>query len=70
MTYYKPYVDSKGLHIPTYNDILEKLVASMKQIYGDDIYLETGPPDFENSPYLPYGSNRTELSSAGFLLLL
>lgn len=47
MTYYKPYVDSKGLHIPTYNDILEKLVASMKQIYGDDIYLDNSSPDYQ-----------------------
>lgn len=47
MTYYKPYVNSKGLHIPTYNDILEKLVASMKQIYGDDIYLDNSSPDYQ-----------------------
>lgn len=47
MTYFKPYVDSKGLHIPTYNDILETLVASMKQIYGDDIYLDNSSPDYQ-----------------------
>lgn len=32
MTYFKPYVDSTGLHIPTYNDILEDMIAAMKQI--------------------------------------
>lgn len=47
MTYFKPYVDSKGLHIPTYNDILETLVASMKQIYGDDIYFDNSSPDYQ-----------------------
>ena len=47
MTYFKPYVDSKGLHISTYNDILEHLVSSMKQIYGDDIYLDNSSPDYQ-----------------------
>lgn len=44
MTYFKPYVDSTGLHIPTYNDILEDMIAAMKQIYGDDIYLDNSSP--------------------------
>lgn len=47
MTYFKPYVDSKGLHISTYNDILEHLISSMKQIYGDDIYLDNSSPDYQ-----------------------
>lgn len=47
MTYFKPYVDSSGLHIPTYNDILEDLIAAMKQIYGDDIYLDNSSPDYQ-----------------------
>lgn len=47
MTYFKPYVDSTGLHIPTYNDILEDMIASMKQIYGDDIYLDNSSPDYQ-----------------------
>lgn len=47
MTYFKPYVDSTGLHIPTYNDILEDVIAAMKQIYGDDIYLDNSSPDYQ-----------------------
>ena len=47
MTYFKPYVDSSGLHIPTYNDILEDMIAAMKQIYGDDIYLDNSSPDYQ-----------------------
>jgi uncharacterized phage protein gp47/JayE len=47
VTYFKPYVDSTGLHIPTYNDILEDMIAAMKQIYGDDIYLDNSSPDYQ-----------------------
>lgn len=47
MTYFKPYVDSTGLHIPTYNDILEDMIAAMKQIYGDDIYPDNSSPDYQ-----------------------
>lgn len=47
MTYFKPYVDGTGLHIPTYNDILEDMIAAMKQIYGDDIYLDNSSPDYQ-----------------------
>lgn len=47
MTYFKPYVDSTGLHIPTYEDILEDMIAAMKEIYGDDIYLDNSSPDYQ-----------------------
>ena len=47
MTYFKPYVDSTGLHIPTYQDILDDMIDSMKQIYGDDIYLDNSSPDYQ-----------------------
>lgn len=47
MAYFKPYVDSTGLHIPTYNDILEDMIAAMKEIYGDDIYLDNSSPDYQ-----------------------
>ena len=38
MSYFKPYIDSTGLHIPTYNDILEKMTEDAKQ-YSDPIYI-------------------------------
>lgn len=47
MAYVKPYIDSQGLHLPTYNDILEDMIAKMKQIYGDDIYLENDSADYQ-----------------------
>lgn len=47
MAYFKPYVDSAGLHIPTYNDILEDMIAGMKKIYGDDIYLGNDSADYQ-----------------------
>ena len=39
MSYFAPYVDGSGLHMPTYQDILDDMIASMKKIYGSDIYL-------------------------------
>lgn len=47
MSYFKPYVDSAGLHTPTYNDILEDLKAEMRKIYGEDIYLENDSADYQ-----------------------
>lgn len=40
MAYVAPYIDDAGLHIPTYNDILEDLIEEFKSIYGQDIYLD------------------------------
>jgi uncharacterized phage protein gp47/JayE len=47
MSYFAPYVDATGLHLPTYQDILDDLVASAKAIYGDDIYLEEDSADYQ-----------------------
>lgn len=47
MAYFSPYVDDAGLHIPTYNDIRDDLVASFKQIYGEDIYLDNDSQDYQ-----------------------
>lgn len=47
MAYFAPYVDEAGLHIPTYNDIRDDLVAAYKRIYGDDIYLEPDSQDYQ-----------------------
>ena len=47
MAYFKPYVDSTGLHIPTYNDILADMIAAMKEIYGTDIYLGNDSADYQ-----------------------
>lgn len=47
MSYFAPYVDSSGLHIPTYADILEDIISKMKEIYGQDIYLENDSADYQ-----------------------
>lgn len=47
MSYFAPYVDNAGLHLPTYQDILDDLIASMKQIFGQDIYLENDSADYQ-----------------------
>lgn len=45
MAYFAPYVDSSGLHIPTYSDILADLKTQMQSIFGSDIYLENDSVD-------------------------
>ena len=47
MSYFKPYIDSTGIHIPTYNDILEKMEEDAKTIFGSDIYLENDSADYQ-----------------------
>jgi len=47
VTYFAPYVDSAGLHICSYQDIVDSLVATAKGIYGSDIYLEPDSQDYQ-----------------------
>jgi len=57
MSYFAPYIDEYGPHVPSYNDILEYLVGDpdniesnpgiFRQIYGMDIYLENDSPDYQ-----------------------
>lgn len=47
MTYFAPYVDAAGLHIPTYMDIENQLVADAQAVYGSDIYLAPDSQDFQ-----------------------
>ena len=47
MSYFTPYVDGSGLHLPTYQDILADMIASMKKIYGSDIYLGNDSADYQ-----------------------
>jgi len=47
MAYFAPYVDSQGLHLPTFNDILEKRIADAKSIFGQDIYLGNDSLDYQ-----------------------
>jgi uncharacterized phage protein gp47/JayE len=47
MAYFAPYVDDAGLHIPSYIDIRDDLLAQFRQIYGDDLYLENDSQDYQ-----------------------
>lgn len=57
MSYFAPYIDEYGAHIPSYNDILEYLAGDpddiennpgiFRQIYGMDIYLENDSQDYQ-----------------------
>lgn len=47
MAYFKPYIDAAGLHVPTYIDIRDDLVAQFKEIYGQDIYLDNDSQDYQ-----------------------
>lgn len=48
MSYVAPYVAASGLTIPTYQDILDYLIAQMKIVYGNDIYLEIDSTDYQS----------------------
>jgi uncharacterized phage protein gp47/JayE len=47
MPYFAPFIDATGLHIPTYQDIEDKLVADAKRIFGSDIYLGPDSQDYQ-----------------------
>lgn len=47
MTYYRPYIDSSGFHMPTYQDIVDQLVSDAQSIFGTDIYLEIDSQDYQ-----------------------
>lgn len=47
MSYFAPYIDSAGIHIPTYQDIVTELVSQAKAIFGADIYLENDSQDYQ-----------------------
>lgn len=47
MSYFAPSVDSTGFHSPTYSDILNYLLTSYKNIYGQDVYLGNDASDYQ-----------------------
>lgn len=47
MAYFSPYIDETGMHIPTYSDIRDDLVTSMKGIFGSDIYIDEDTQDYQ-----------------------
>ena len=47
MAYFAPYVDDAGLHVPTYNDIRDDILAKFQEIYGNDLYLGNDSQDYQ-----------------------
>lgn len=47
MSYTPPYIDDSGIHVNTYQDILDYFVNGSKDIFGQDIYLEEDSQDYE-----------------------
>lgn len=47
MAYFTPYIDATGIHVPTYQDIIDYYVAQAKSIFGSDIYLSIDSQDYE-----------------------
>lgn len=47
MAYFSPYIDNTGLHVPSYNDILDNLLEYYKSIFGEDIYLDEDTMDYQ-----------------------
>lgn len=47
MAYVAPFIDASGLHIPTYAEIRDDLIGQMKQIFGNDIYIDTDSMDYQ-----------------------
>ena len=40
MSYFAPYLDETGLHLPTYADRMEALLSAYRAIFGADVNLD------------------------------
>ena len=47
MSYFQPYIDASGLHMPTYEDRLQALCDSYRSIFGQEAQLEPAVPDYQ-----------------------
>ena len=47
MSYFAPYIDSTGVHLPTYEDRLSKLLEDYRQIFGSDLVLTEDTQDYQ-----------------------
>lgn len=47
MSYFPPYIDSAGLHMPTYEDRLSALCESYRSIFGLESELSESVPDYQ-----------------------
>lgn len=51
MSYFTPYVDASGLHIPTYADIRDDIIVQMKRYMAMISILKTTAPTTSLFPF-------------------
>ena len=47
MSYFAPYIDATGIHMPTYEDRLQDLCSAYRSIFGLDAELSPAVPDYQ-----------------------
>ena len=47
MSYFQPYIDGTGIHMPTYEDRLQDLCDAYRSIFGQDAELTPAVPDYQ-----------------------
>ena len=47
MSYFPPYIDADGIHIPTYDDIMTYLLDNYRSIFGEDVNLDVSTMDYQ-----------------------
>lgn len=47
MAYFQPYVDATGIHIPTYQDVLDEVKSQYLTVFGNDLYLDNDSMDYQ-----------------------
>ena len=47
MSYFAPYIDGSGLHMPTYEDRLQDLLSAYRSIFGQETELSPAVPDYQ-----------------------
>ena len=47
MSYFPPYIDACGIHMPTYEDRLQDLCSAYRSIFGQEAELSPAVPDYQ-----------------------
>ena len=47
MSYFAPYLDDSGLHMPTYEDRLQDLVSAYRSVFGMEAEMDPSMPDYQ-----------------------
>ena len=47
MSYFPPYIDATGIHMPTYEDRLSDLCSAYRSIFGPEAELSPAVPDYQ-----------------------